>query len=91
MKDISGNEVHEGAILKVYHFTGANQRKYYMYKQVGPIVSEKNNLREIYHLPFKGPGHGYYIKDDLELTDSLVVECSCKFHIYNKLKQKRGF
>ena len=32
--DKHGREIKIGDILKVYHFTGARQEKYYMYKQV---------------------------------------------------------
>jgi|WetSurMetagenome_2_1015567.scaffolds.fasta_scaffold463515_2 hypothetical protein len=85
MRDCVGNEIHEGAILKVYHFTGSKKRKHFMYKQVGKIVNEKNNLREIKHLPI-GKDGGYYKKDDTVLLDSVVVQCSCEFHIYNNLK-----
>lgn len=86
MKDCVGNEIHEGAILKVYHFTGARNRKYFMYKQVGKIVNEKNNLREILHLPIRENGHGYYVKDDTIMLDAVVVQCNCEFHIYNNLR-----
>ncbi len=88
MIDIAGNEIHEGAILKVYHFTGSRKRKHYMYKQVGPLL--ENNLRHVFHLPILKPNYGYYLKDDLTLNDSMVVACECRFHIYNNLKTKKG-
>jgi len=30
--DELGNEIHEGDLLRVYHFTGARKRAYFMYK-----------------------------------------------------------
>ena len=82
MKDCVGNEIHEGAILKVFHFVGKRKRKHFMYKQVGPL--RNNNLREIFHLPLTSGS--YYKKEDSILEDSVVVECCCNFHIYNDLK-----
>jgi desulfoferrodoxin (superoxide reductase-like protein) len=89
-KDIAGNEIHDGAILKVYHFTeahGKNGRRHYMYKQVFKV---KNGFVQVSHLPIKDkPTSDYNNKGDM--TDSLVVACYCDYHIHNNLKRKVGF
>lgn len=86
MKDCVGNEIHQGAILKVFHFIGPRKRKYFMYKQVGEIfkANDGTEYRKIYHLM---DGEGYYLKPiDAVLDDSVVVQCGCEKHIYDDLK-----
>ena len=81
MIDCVGNDVHEGAILKVFHFVGSKKRKHFMYKKVGEIYN--SNYRKIYHLS----SNGYYLKKISDtLSDSVVVQCNCEYHIYNNLK-----
>lgn len=83
MKDCVGNDIHEGAILKVFHFYGSRKRKHFMYKQIGAIHA--NGMRKIHHLPYTEDG--YYVKSANDvLIDSVVVSCECEFHIYNNLK-----
>lgn len=83
MKDRVGNEIHEGAILKVFHFVGSRKRKHFMYKQVGETAK---GLTKIYHLPITDEGNYYLIKEE-PMDDYVVVSCSCEFHIYNNLKK----
>lgn len=83
MKDCVGNEIHEGAILKVFHFYGARSRKKFMYKQVGSL---RGNYREIHHLPISKDKGFYLRREDSTLNNSVVVSCNCKFHIANDLK-----
>ena len=33
-KDNKNREIHDGALVKVYHFTGGRRKKYYMYKLI---------------------------------------------------------
>lgn len=89
MKDCIGNDVHEGAILKVFHFWGRRKRKNFMYKQVGGLTI--NQLyRKIHHLPFRLDA--YYLKPtECILDDSVVVECTCDYHQTNDLKINRFF
>lgn len=90
MKDIVGNEIHPGAILKVFHFYGARKRKHFMYKKVNGIV-EKGQYKyyEISHLTDEGC---YYIPIKQEILEySVVVQCPCEFHIYNNLKIHKGY
>lgn len=90
MKDIVGNEIHPGAILKVFHFYGSRNRKHFMYKKVNGIV-EKGGFKyyEISHLSDEG---SYYIPANVEvLKDTVVVQCPCDFHIYNDLKIHKKF
>lgn len=95
MKDRVGNEIHEGAILRMFHFSTA-RKKYYIYKQVGE-VDGRNTW--VYHLPFseksKGRNKGFrlgeYLDEDGIVQDVVVVNCTCEFHINNDLKRSRSF
>ena len=82
--DSVGNKIHEGAILRVYHFTGARNRKHYMYKQVGEY-SEKHNAWKVYHLPIKGfLWKDYYYETDF--SRSVVVESNLDIKKNPKLR-----
>lgn len=48
--DSVGNEYEIGAIVRIYHFTGAKKRKHFMYKQVIEINEEKERVG-FCHLP----------------------------------------
>lgn len=85
MKDCVGNEIHQGAILKVFHFIGSRNRKHFMYKLVGEIfkANDGSEYRKIYHLGEEG----YYLKPiNTLMDDSVVVQCPCEKHIYEDLK-----
>ena len=90
MKDSVGNEIHERAILRVFHFIGPRKRKEFMYKQVG---GTKNGMTWIRHLPIKPGGddktNGYWANPDENgvLQNTVVVGCYCDFHIHNSLKR----
>lgn len=84
MTDCVGNEIHEGAILKVFHFVGARRRKHFMYKLVGSL--REDGYRKIHHLPMNPDAAYYYKKENENLENSAVVYCPCEFHIYNNLK-----
>ena len=90
MRDIAGNEIHPGAILKVFHFYGSGKRKHFMYKKVNGIIERgRYKYYEISHLTDEG---SYYIPVDQDtLENSVVVQCSCEFHIYNNLKRHKKF
>lgn len=85
MRDKVGNELHEGAILRVDHFVGSRNKKYYMYKQVGE--RHPNGRLKIYHLPKTNNGF-YTVSNQEHLTDSLVVQCNCEYHIRNDLRSR---
>ena len=40
IRDKNGREIREGDVLKVFHFTGARRKRYYMYK----LVAEFNGV-----------------------------------------------
>ena len=40
LKDSVGNEFKVGAICRFYHFTGARNRKHYMYKEVVDVTDD---------------------------------------------------
>jgi len=90
MKDSVGNEIHDGAILKVFHFVGARGRKHFMYKKVlGKVKKGEFEHFEINHLE---GGGSYFIPSNREiLEDCVVVQCTCEYHIYNNLKINRKF
>ena len=48
--DKFGNEFTKGAIVKVYHFTGARKRKHYMYKLVLEVLKTKVLFNHIHTL-----------------------------------------
>ena len=60
--DKNGKEIKEFSLLKVFHFTGARKKKYYMYKFV-KILDCVN-------------GTGYYIGDHLDGTNDWFLLCS---------------
>lgn len=93
MTDCVGNEIHETAILKVFHFTGSRNRKHFMYKQVGEIFVAKDGSKyhKIFHLPMDREFSFYLKPVDAVLGDSVVVQCNCEFHIYNNLKLCKKF
>jgi len=83
MKDAVGNEIHEGAILRWYHFTGSSGKKYYMYKQAGTIDGSR---LIVYHLPKDG---SCFLVNEKQLKDCVVVACRCEYHIEHDLKRSR--
>lgn len=91
MKDVAGNEIHEGAILKVFHFVGKRNRIHYMYKQVGKL--QENGYRKVYHLPIKSnpkTSNSYYaLKESEQLKGALVIACYCEEHIHKDLKDHK--
>ena len=95
MKDRVGNNIHEGAILRWFHFRTRN-KKHYMYKQVGK-ADDRNTW--IYHLPFseksKGKNKGFalnnFLDEDGKVTDCVVVACCCEEHIRKDLKRSKEF
>lgn len=93
MRDIAGNEIREGDILKVYHFTGARNKKHYMYKQVGSVVVLGNyKYLRIFHLPMTDKKESYFVSMDLDILDKSLVVSEGKFDPNRAdLKGKRGF
>lgn len=87
MKDAAGNEIHEGAILKVFHYIGDRGRREYMYKQVGKYDQNETSLK-IFHL---NGGGSYFISQRAVLNNCVVVQCLCDYHIYNSLKRHKKF
>ena len=68
--DKFGNEFIEGAIVKVFHFTGARRRKYYMYKLVVGVSNETGRV-SFFHLDTLRLGH--IVKCDFILS---AKDCS---------------
>jgi len=86
-RDTAGNLIHKGAIVKVYHFTGARNKKYFMYKQVVEVSEKEVSFA---HLPIKStPKRDFGVRDSFK--DYLVISCPCEEHIYNDLKTHKRF
>ena len=73
MKDKYGRTIEHGDLLKVFHFTGARRKKYYMYK----IAYEHEGRLRCAHLCGKLPVydmHGFDARclqaEDVEIVDS---------------------
>ena len=88
--DKTGREIKRGDIVKVYHFTGARRRKYYMYKQclglrkIHPshdfemfAFSHLNFSDEVYHI---SPKEGMLL--DYEIVQGV------KDDFYDRVKQR---
>jgi hypothetical protein len=82
IKDSVGNEIHTGAIIRVFHFQ-TSRKKYYMYKQVGTF-NRQAHLFEVFHLPF---GTGSYFTADF--VDAVVVSCQGEYYIHHDLKRNK--
>jgi hypothetical protein len=60
--DKNGRHIERGDVLKVYHFTGANRKRHYMYKQVC-------GTRTL------GSGMEYAVIDHLDMDAGHYLEC----------------
>ena len=72
--DKNGREIMPGDTLKIYHFTGARRKRYYMYKYVIGIangVSDK--FYTISHLDLAG-AHYTMLNDDKRHDDIEIVQ-----------------
>lgn len=74
-RDKHGREIMRGDIVKVYHFTGAQRKRHYMYKQaLGVKVWPSGTGRMMFsHLDFDAEGH--YYEDLKKLRDYEIVQC----------------
>jgi len=61
LRDKTGRQIELGDVLKVYHFTGARRKRYFMYKQV-------MGIRTI-------GGTDYAVIDHLEMDAGHYLEC----------------
>ncbi len=69
-KDVKGREIQPGDTLKIFHFTGARRKKYYMYKYVEAIekkegwgesmlrISHLEQNTDPYYMAMDGKRHG---------------------------------
>jgi hypothetical protein len=55
--DETGRPIQEFDVIRVFHFTGARRKKYYMYKWVKLIKEGGEKVWVAYHL---ADGNGYY-------------------------------
>ncbi len=75
--DAKGREILRGDILKVFHFIGARNKRYYMYKQaLGTEMLGKTDPHpylKISHLDFSDD-HYHEIEDGRRLDDYEIVQ-----------------
>jgi len=79
----------EADILKVYHFTGARNKRHYMYKQAGKVnLFGKENVPylKISHLDQSVDGHYHEKYDGRVLTDYEIIQGYPYFGDREKLK-----
>lgn len=81
IKDKKGIPIIKGDVLKVFHFVGRRNKKYYMYKYV-LSTNEPNNFYKIAHLSSKSSELGksfYYLKDENQIEDNYeIVQGYCE-------------
>lgn len=87
--DIAGNEIHEGAILEMYHFTAHHNRKQFMYKQVRGYKKYNDGtiFLEIYHLPLNNKKDWFFLKDKDAKLMLRVLSCNCEQHTHTILRK----
>jgi len=59
--DKTGREIFINDVLKVFHFTGARRKRYYMYKQVAGLNRKMPGYLRINHLNGKDEGYNQKI------------------------------
>jgi len=71
--DKNRREIKVGDVLKVYHFTGARCKKYYMYKIVESITDKfkHGQFLVISHLPMSEGSYNF--KMDGEVHDNIEI------------------
>lgn len=98
--DKKGYPIHEGDILKVFHFRLRHQKKrHYMYKQAGEYTDGSNNVTNtpylvMKHLPIVDAtvlGEGYYVlKDDGRLMmDYEIIQGHGPDDVFNYTQRKK--
>ncbi len=61
LRDKTGRQIERGDVLKVYHFTGARRKRYFMYKQAMGVRSIN--------------GTDYAVMDHLDMNAEYYLEC----------------
>ena len=84
--DSVGNELKPGDLIRMYHFTGAQNRKHYMYKRFLKYVKGKKDTFGVFeHLDNEGT---FRAKQD-HVKDNIVVVQRSKFE-HKNLKRNRS-
>ena len=85
--DKNGRDIEVGDVLKVYHFTGRNRRRHYMYKQVVERVNRSDSTLEhfvISHLTEKRQVYILLIEDQYEPNYEIVQSWDANFELREK-------
>lgn len=84
--DSVGNEIHEGAIVRFWHFAG-RRRNWFMYKQVLKLSNDQDvPYVEFSHLNKRN--ESFKVRYDSEvLNECVVVQCCCGCCVNGTLKK----
>lgn len=77
VRDKTGRDIVRGDIVKVYHFTGARRKRYYMYKQALGITRYLPSgvaVMKFSHLSFDDSFNGSYEAYGPVLSDYEIVQ-----------------
>lgn len=89
--DKKGRKIELGDILKIYHFTGARRKKYFMYKQVISEVSRFSNDKSFFlisNLALRDSS--YHLEKDNSLHNEIeIVQSITKVHFEDRTKYKQ--
>ena len=86
--DSVGNALKPGDIIRMYHFTGARNRKYYMYKRfLG--YKEKNGTTFAIYQSLTDEGHGFTDARNKLKNSLLVVERAAPNHLEDLKKNPK--
>lgn len=91
--DKKGRKLELGDILKIYHFTGARRKKFYIYKQVISEVSKFNNDKSFFlisHLSFPDRDASYHLlKDNLIHEEIEIIQSKSQVDFEDRIKYKQ--
>lgn len=85
--DKNGREIEVGDVVKVYHFTGRNRRRHFMYKQVIERVNRSDSTLEhfvVSHLTETLRTYILLIEDQYELNYEIVQSWDANFELREK-------
>lgn len=77
VRDKTGREIKPGDIVKVYHFTGARRKRYYMYKQalgISRYLPSGTAVMKFSHLNMDDSFNGSYEDYGPKLKDYEIVQ-----------------
>lgn len=85
--DKNGRDMEVGDVVKIYHFTGRNRRRHFMYKQIIERVSRSDRTLEhfvISHLTQDPETYALLIKGQYEPDYEVVQSWDANFELREK-------